>query len=91
MKLTQTTGPSLGGQKPKGIKKIQPWSLGKWDLKHNKLKKNEKAEKYYTNEGMNWKHRSPNEWCGNRQNTWKRIQQMIVKMIKNLENKMENM
>ena len=34
----------------------QPWSLGKGDLKHNKLKKkknNEKAEKYYTNEGTN--------------------------------------
>ena len=31
-----------------------PWSLGKGDLKYNKLKKNnEKAEKYYTNEGTN--------------------------------------
>ena len=33
--------------------KIQPWSLGKVDLKHNKLKNNEKEEKYYTNEGTN--------------------------------------
>ena len=48
MKLTQTTGPTLGGKKPKGRKNS---SLGKGDLKHNKFKKNnEKAEKYYTNE-----------------------------------------
>ena len=34
--------------------RIQPWSLGKEDLKHNKsFLKNEKAEKYYTNEGTN--------------------------------------
>ena len=34
--------------------RIQPWSLGNRDLKQNKLKKNnEKAEKYYTNEGIN--------------------------------------
>ena len=31
--------------------RIQLWSLGKGDFKHNKLKKNnEKGEKYYTNE-----------------------------------------
>ena len=52
MKLTQTTGPNLGGQKSKGRKNstLKPW---KGDLRHNKLKKidNEKAEKYYTNEG----------------------------------------
>ena len=51
MKLSQPTGPTLGGQKPKE-ERIQPWTLGKRDLKHNKLKKNsnnEKAEKYYTN------------------------------------------
>ena len=34
--------------------RIQPWSLGKEDIKHNKLKiKNENAEKYYTNEATN--------------------------------------
>ena len=38
------------------------------------LKKNEKAEKYYTNEGINWKHRSPNKWRGNTQTTYKTIQ-----------------
>ena len=53
MKLTQTTGQTLGGQKPKG-RKIQPLSQGKGDLKHNKLKKNNgKTEKYYTNKGIN--------------------------------------
>ena len=53
MKLTQTTGPNLGGQKSKGRKSS---SLGKGELKHNKFfffLINEKAEKYYTNEGTN--------------------------------------
>ena len=36
--------------------------------------KNENAKKYYTNEVTNQKHRSPNKWRGNRQTTWKRIQ-----------------
>ena len=62
MKLMQTTGPTLGGQKPKGrknstfFKKRTQLSLkpGKGDLKNNNLKKNnEKAEKYCTNEGTN--------------------------------------
>ena len=60
MKLTQTTAPTLGGQKPKGRKnstffkeRIQlSLKPGKGDLKHNNLKNNnEKAEKYCTNEG----------------------------------------
>ena len=59
IKLTQTTGPALEGQKPKGIKNSTSFKeriqlsqrLGKGDLKHNKLKKNnENAEKCYTNE-----------------------------------------
>ena len=37
MKLTHTTGPTLQGRKQKE-EKIQPQSLGKKDLKHNKLK-----------------------------------------------------
>ena len=32
------------------------------------------AEKYYTNEGTNEKHRSPNKWRGNKQTTWRIIQ-----------------
>ena len=35
---------------------------------------NEKAEKYHTNEGTNYKHRSPNKWRRSRQTTWKKIQ-----------------
>ena len=52
MKLTQTTGPTLEGRNHKE-KRIQPLSLGKGDLKYNKLKKKEKAEKYCTKEGTN--------------------------------------
>ena len=37
-KLTQTTGPTLGGRNQKE-ERIQPWSLGKADLKHSKCKK----------------------------------------------------
>ena len=58
MKLTQTTGPVLGGQNPKG-RKNSPFfkeriqlSLKpvKEELKHNNLKRNnEKVEKYCTN------------------------------------------
>ena len=51
--------------------RIQHWSLGKRDFKHSKLKENnEKSGKYYTDEGTNQKHRSPNTWRGNRQTTW---------------------
>ena len=40
-KLIHTTGPTLGGQKPKG-KKNSTLKLGK-DLKHNKFKKKKKG------------------------------------------------
>ena len=51
--LTQTTGQTLGGQETKG-RENSSLKLGKGDLKHSKLKKyNEKAEKYYKNEGIN--------------------------------------
>ena len=53
MTLTQTTGPILGGRKPKRTNNptLKP---GKGDFKHNKFKKNnEKVEKYYVNEGTN--------------------------------------
>ena len=65
MKLTQTTGPTLGGQKPKGRKKLafkkrkKEISLEAWEketsntVRLKKKKKKEKAEKYYTNEGTN--------------------------------------
>ena len=53
MKFTQITGPTLENR-DENEERIQPWSLGKGYLKHNKLKKNnKKAEEYYTNEGTN--------------------------------------
>ena len=63
MKLTQTTGPNLRGQKPKGRKnspffreKIQlGLKPGERRLQTQSVKKNnnEKAEKHYINEGTN--------------------------------------
>ena len=69
MKLTQATGSTLEGQKPKGRKnstffkeRIQlSLKPGKKDFKHNNFLKNEKAEKYCTNVGINQKHRSPSK------------------------------
>ena len=53
MKLTQTIGPILGGQKPKG-RKNPTFKPGKRRPQTQEvLKKNGKAEKYYTNEGTN--------------------------------------
>ena len=43
MKLTQPTGPALGGQNQKE-ERVQPSSLGKGDLKHSKLKNNKGRE-----------------------------------------------
>ena len=62
MKLTQTTGPTLGGQKPKGRKnstffkeRIQLSLKPQTRRPQTQVKKNnnEKAEKYYTNAGTN--------------------------------------
>ena len=44
-KLTQTTGPTLGGQKPKGRKNS---SLGREDLRHYQLKKRMKRQRNTT-------------------------------------------
>ena len=64
---------------------------GKGDLKHNKLKNNnnEKVEKYYTNEGTNTEVQINEQEIGELSEKEFRI--MIVKMIKNLENRMEKM
>ena len=51
MKLTQTTGPTLGGQKPKE-RRNSTLKPGKRRPQTQSLKK-KKAEKYYTNEGAN--------------------------------------
>ena len=44
-KLVQTTGPTLGGQKPKGRKNS---SLGREDLRHYQLKKRMKRQRNTT-------------------------------------------
>ena len=90
-------GPTLGGQKLKGGNNSTfskwrinfSWSLGKGDLKHSILKNNNNGntEKYYIKKRINQKHRSPNKWRGNRQNTWKKIQNNYVKIIKTLKTK----
>ena len=53
MKFTQTAGPTLGGKKPKKKKEFNIEAWGKETSSTISLKKNEKAEKYYTNEGTN--------------------------------------
>ena len=56
MKLTLTTRPTLGGQKPKGRKNstLKPGKRRPETQQVKKKKKRkEKAEKYYTNEGGN--------------------------------------
>ena len=54
MMLTQTTEPTLRGQKPKGRKDsvLKPGKRRPQTQKVKKKKKKE-AEKYYTNEGTN--------------------------------------
>ena len=47
--------------------------------------------KYYTNEGTNQKHRSPDKWKGNRQTPWKRIQNNDSKDDQKTFKKMEKM
>ena len=78
IKLTQATGPTLGGQKPKERKNSTFFKeRNQLSLKPEKKrpqtqylrKNNEKAEKYCTNEGTNWKHGSPNKWRGHMQIT----------------------
>ena len=93
-KVTQTTGPILGGQKPKGrnnstfFKERIQISLkpGKETSNTITLKTNEKAEKYWKNEET--KVQISEEEIGKLPEKDFRI--MIVK-IKNLENKVEKM
>ena len=73
-----------------------PLSLGKGDFKHNKFKKKKKkekrkAEKYFTNEGttINTEVQINEEEIGKLRGKEFRI--MIVKIMKNFENKREKM
>ena len=69
MKLTQTPESNLGGQKPKGKNnstlksgKRRPQTKKKKEEEEGRRKKEEEEEeKYCTNEGTNYKHRSPNK------------------------------
>ena len=89
-KLTQTTGPTLEGRNHKE-KRIQPLSLGKGDLKYNKLKKKKRqrntAQK--KEQTRNTEVQINEEEIGKLPEKEFRI--MIVKMTKNLESKMEKM
>ena len=99
MKLTQTTGPTLGGQKPKGKKnstlfkeRIQLSSKpGKRDLKHNNFKKKMMKRQRNTTQmkeqTRNTEVQTYEEEIGKLPEKEFRI--IIVKMIKNLQNKME--
>ena len=84
VKLAQTTGPTLGGQKPKRRKNsIQPWSLGKGDIKHNKLKKKMKTQRntaWMKEQTINTEVQINEEEIGKLPEKEFRI--MIVKMIK---------
>ena len=51
--LTQTTGPTLGGQRPKRRKNSNLKPGKRRSQTQQVLKNNEKAEKYYTNEETN--------------------------------------
>ena len=100
MKLKQTTGPTLGGQKPKGRKnstffkeKIQlSLKPEKGDLKHNNLKK---ILKWQRNTAQMKEQTRNTEVQINEEEIGKLPEKefgiMIVKMIKNFENKMEKM
>ena len=91
IQLTLTTGPTLGGQKPKE-ERIQPLSLGKGDIKHNKLKKRKKGQRNTTQmkeQTRNTEVQISEEEIGKLPE--KEFRAMIVKIIKNLENKMEKM
>ena len=72
--------------------RIQPWSLGKGDLKHNKFKKKMKRQRKTTQmkeQTGNTEVQINEEEIGRLPEKEFRI--MVVKMIKKLENKMKKM
>ena len=91
MKLTQTTGPTLGGQKTK--ERIQvSLKPGKGDFKHNNLKKKMKRQRNTAE--MKEKTRNTEvqiNFLKIGKLPEKEFRIRIVKRIKNLENKMEKM
>ena len=89
-KFTQTTGPTLGGQKPKGRRNATS-KPGKGDLKHNKLKtktmKRQRSTTQMKEQTKGTEAQINEEKIGKLPEKEFRI--ILVKMIKNLENKME--
>ena len=91
MKLTQTSGPNLGGKKTKR-RKNSTLKPGKGDLKHKKLKKEKLMKRQRNTTQMrqqigNIEVKIDEEELGKLPEKEFRI--MIVKMVKNLENKMK--
>ena len=90
-KLIQTTGQILEGRNQQ-VERIQPRSLEKADLKHNKLKKNDERQRNTTQmkeQTRNSEVQINEEEIGKLPG--KKFRTMIVKMIKNLESKMEKL
>ena len=90
-KLIQTTGQILEGRNQKE-ERIQPRSLEEADLKHNKLKKNDERQRNTTQmkeQTRNTEVQINEEEIGKLPG--KKFRTMIVKMIKNLESKMEKL
>ena len=91
MKLTQTIGPTLGGQKPKG-RKTSTLNPGKRRPQTQSLKKKVKRQRNTTQmkeQTRNTEVQINEEEIGKLPEKEFRI--MTVKMIKNLENRMEKM
>ena len=91
MKLTQTTGPNLGGQKPKGRKNstLKPGKRRPQTQEVNKIMKRQRNTAQMKEQTRNTEVQINEEEIGKLPEKEFRI--MIVKMIKNLENKMEKM
>ena len=86
------TGPNLEGRSQKE-ERIQPWSLRKGDLKQNKFKKMKMKSQRNTTQmkkqTRNTEVQTIEEEIGKLPE--KKFRIMIVKMIKHLESKMEEM
>ena len=91
MKLTQTTGPTLGGQKPKGRKNstLKPGKRRPQTQEVNKIMKRHRNTAQMKEQTRNTEVQINEEELGKLPE--KEFRKMIVKMIKNLENKMEQM
>ena len=91
MKLTQTTGPTLGGQKPKGRKNstLKPGKVDLNTISKKKIMKRQRNTTQIKEQTRNTEVQINEEEIGKLPEKEFRI--MIVKMIKNLENRMEKM